>query len=246
MVPNHARYHLRYTPKQLYYYSGRVSACQEICEKILFSFFQFGIESHGIVGYTGTNQMKEVIGLTRSFQKWIAVLLLLISLVGIFSGCKKKQPQPTPVPTAAVQTANAETPSPETEPPAESEEPEESDEPALLDEKGSYTTKDDVALYIHQYGHLPDNFITKKEAQALGWSGGSLEPYAPGKSIGGSHFGNYEGLLPEGHNYTECDIDTMGKNGRGAKRIVFSDDGLIFYTDDHYESFTQLYGEGSQ
>ena len=178
--------------------------------------------------------------MNRSFRKWIAVLLLLVALVGIFAGCKKKQPQPTPTPTQAAQTANVETPSPETEAPAESE------EPALLDEDGSYTTKDDVALYIHQYGHLPDNFITKKEAQALGWSGGSLEPYAPGKSIGGSHFGNYEGLLPEGHNYTECDIDTMGKNGRGAKRIVFSDDGLIFYTDDHYESFTQLYGEGSQ
>lgn len=115
----------------------------------------------------------------------------------------------------------------------------------LLDEDGAYTTKDDVALYIHQYGHLPDNFITKKEAQSLGWQGGSLEPYAPGKSIGGSHFGNYEGILPEakGRSYTECDIDTMDANSRGAKRIVFSNDGLIFYTDDHYESFTLLYGE---
>ena len=189
--------------------------------------------------------------MNRSFRKWIAVLLLLVALIGIFTGCRKKQPQPTPTPTQAAETmavesAAPETKAPETEPPAASEEPEASAEPALLDEDGSYTTKDDVALYIHQYGHLPDNFITKKEAQALGWSGGSLEPYAPGKSIGGSHFGNYEGLLPEGHNYTECDIDTMGKNSRGAKRIVFSDDGLIFYTDDHYESFTQLYGEGSQ
>lgn len=189
--------------------------------------------------------MKEVIGLTRSFQKWIAVLLLLVSLAGIFAGCRKKQQTPTPAPTQAAETIAPETKAPETKAP-ETDPPEASDEPALLDENGSYTTKDDVALYIHQYGHLPNNFITKKEAQALGWSGGSLEPYAPGKSIGGSHFGNYEGLLPEGHNYTECDIDTMGKNGRGAKRIVFSDDGLIFYTDDHYESFTQLYGEGSQ
>ena len=68
---------------------------------------------------------------------------------------------------------------------------------AAIDEDGSYTTKEDVALYIHTYGHLPGNFITKKEAQALGWSGGSLEPYAPGKCIGGSRFGNYEGRLPE-------------------------------------------------
>lgn len=116
---------------------------------------------------------------------------------------------------------------------------------ALLDEDGSYTTKDDVALYIHQYGHLPSNFITKKEAQSLGWQGGSLEPYAPGKCIGGTHFGNYEGLLPEakGRSYTECDIDTLGAKNRGAKRIVFSNDGLIYYTDDHYETFTLLYGE---
>ena len=114
-----------------------------------------------------------------------------------------------------------------------------------IDEDGSYTSKEDVALYIHTYGHLPGNFITKKEAQALGWSGGSLEPYAPGKCIGGSHFGNYEGLLPEadGRSYTECDIDTLGANSRGAKRIVFSNDGLIYYTGDHYASFELLYGE---
>ncbi len=114
-----------------------------------------------------------------------------------------------------------------------------------IDEDGTYTTKDDVALYIYTYGRLPKNFITKKEAQALGWEGGSLEPYAPGMCIGGSHFGNYEGLLPEkdGRKYTECDIDTLGKKSRGAKRIVFSNDGLIYYTDDHYESFELLYGE---
>ena len=86
-----------------------------------------------------------------------------------------------------------------------------------IDEDSAYTTKDDVALYIHTYGHLPDNFITKKDAQALGWPGGSLEPYAPGKCIGGSRFGNYEGLLPEadGRTYTECDIDTLGADSRG-------------------------------
>lgn len=112
--------------------------------------------------------------------------------------------------------------------------------PSVIDENGSYTTKEDVALYIHTYGKLPSNFITKKEAEKLGWSGGSLEPYAPGKCIGGSHFGNYEGLLPDGR-YKECDIDTLGKKSRGAKRIIYSDDGRIYYTDDHYESFTQLY-----
>lgn len=116
---------------------------------------------------------------------------------------------------------------------------------AAIDFDGTYTKKDDVALYIHTYGCLPQNFISKKDAQALGWEGGSLEPYAPGMCIGGSYFGNYESLLPEkkGRKYTECDIDTLGKKSRGAKRIVFSNDGLIYYTDDHYESFELLYGE---
>lgn len=115
----------------------------------------------------------------------------------------------------------------------------------MLPEDGTYTSKEEVAEYIHLYGHLPDNFITKKEAQELGWEGGSLEPYAPGKCIGGNRFGNYEGLLPEadGRVYTECDIDTLGADKRGAKRIVFSNDGLIYYTEDHYEFFTLLYGE---
>ena len=120
--------------------------------------------------------------------------------------------------------------------------PDEKDEQAqkpAIDENGSYTSKDDVALYIHTYGKLPSNFITKKEAQKLGWSGGSLEPYAPGKCIGGSHFGNYEGTLPDG-NYRECDIDTLGKKSRGSKRIIYSDDGRIYYTKDHYKSFEQL------
>ena len=113
-----------------------------------------------------------------------------------------------------------------------------------LAEDGTYTTKEDVARYIHLYGHLPDNFITKKEAQQLGWTGGSLEPYAPGCCIGGSRFGNYEGLLPEadGRTWTECDINTQGARSRGPERIVFSNDGLIYYTGDHYQTFELLYG----
>ena len=115
----------------------------------------------------------------------------------------------------------------------------------VLAPDGSYTTKEEVALYIHTYGKLPENFITKNEARDLGWEGGGLEDYAPGKSIGGDRFGNYEELLPDapGRTWTECDIGTRGKDSRGAKRIVFSNDGLIYYTDDHYESFELLYGE---
>lgn len=123
--------------------------------------------------------------------------------------------------------------------------PDQTTPPPPLDEDGSYTSKEDVALYIHIYGKLPSNFITKSQARKLGWNSGGLEKYAPGKCIGGDRFGNYEGLLPTapGRTYTECDIDTLGKSSRGAKRIVFSNDGLIYYTDDHYESFTLLYGE---
>ena len=124
--------------------------------------------------------------------------------------------------------------------PAESAQGDGQEQESLIDENGSYTTKEDVALYIHTYGKLPNNFITKKQAQKLGWSGGSLEPYAPGKCIGGNYFGNYEGALPDG-NYKECDIDTLGKKSRGAKRIIYSDDGRIYYTGDHYKTFEQLY-----
>ncbi|MBQ9061414.1 MAG: ribonuclease [Eubacterium sp.] len=113
-----------------------------------------------------------------------------------------------------------------------------------IDEHGSYTSKEEVALYLHTYGHLPENYITKKQAEKLGWDNraGNLQDVAPGKSIGGSRFGNYEGLLPDakGRNYYECDINYEG-GYRGAERIIYSDDGLIFYTADHYKSFEQLY-----
>lgn len=126
-----------------------------------------------------------------------------------------------------------------TEPAAE-EEPE---EPVQIDEDGTYNSVEDVSLYLYTYDHLPDNYITKNEARELGWTGGSVEQVAPGCAIGGDRFGNREGILPkaEGRQYYECDIDTIGETSRGAKRIVWSDDGLIYYTEDHYESFTLLY-----
>lgn len=111
---------------------------------------------------------------------------------------------------------------------------------------GNYTSKDDVAEYLHIYGKLPPNFITKAEAIALGWESneGNLWEVAEGMSIGGDRFGNREGLLPskDGRVYFECDINYAG-GYRGAERIVFSSDGLIFYTADHYETFEQLYEE---
>ncbi len=115
-----------------------------------------------------------------------------------------------------------------------------------IEEDGTYTSKEEVAAYLHEFEHLPDNYITKKEARKLGWESslGNLDEVAPGKSIGGDYFGNFEGNLPEkkGRDYYECDIDYEG-GYRGAKRIIFSDDGLIYYTEDHYKTFELLYGE---
>lgn len=129
--------------------------------------------------------------------------------------------------------------------PKEEAEPEEVVEvETTIDENGTYTSKEDVALYIHTYNHLPSNFITKNKAKELGWdsSKGNLGKVAPGMSIGGDKFGNREGLLPkkDGRQYYECDIDSDG-SFRNAKRIIFSNDGLIYYTEDHYESFELLY-----
>ena len=108
-----------------------------------------------------------------------------------------------------------------------------------------YDDKDRVALYLHLFGELPPHFITKEEARKLGWDSGEVEYYQTGAAIGGDYFGNYENRLPKqkGRTYYECDIGTVGKKIRGAKRIIYSNDGLIYYTDDHYKSFTLLYGE---
>ena len=105
-------------------------------------------------------------------------------------------------------------------------------------EDGIYDSREEVAAYIVAFGKLPSNYITKDEARKLGWSGGSVERYAPGKCIGGDRFGNYEGQLPDGK-YTECDIDTLDYKDRGSRRIVFSDDE-IYYTHDHYRHFEKV------
>ena len=110
-------------------------------------------------------------------------------------------------------------------------------------EDGWYSSKEEVSLYIYTYGELPDNYITKQEARELGWDSdkGNLWDVADGMSIGGDKFGNREGLLPkeDGRQYYECDIDYEG-GYRNSKRIVYSNDGLIYYTEDHYESFEEI------
>lgn len=112
---------------------------------------------------------------------------------------------------------------------------------AQVEEDGVYQDKEHVAQYLVTYGKLPKNYITKSQARALGWQGGDLRPFRRDVTIGGDKFGNFEGVLPraKGRQYYEADIDAMNKPARGPKRLVFSNDGLIYYTEDHYASFTQ-------
>ena len=189
-----------------------------------------------------------------NWKKWTSLLLLLGLVVSLLCACVAVPASPSSVPELPQQDElvllededAAPLPgSPDAPTATEPEQSEPEDAPDALPEDGSYTTKEDVCAYLIAYGHLPSNFITKNDARAAGWEGGSLEPYCPGKCIGGDRFGNREGLLPSarGRVWTECDINTLGKRSRGAERLVFSNDGLIYYTGDHYESFQLLYGE---
>ena len=105
------------------------------------------------------------------------------------------------------------------------------------------TSFDDVAAFIQRNGRLPSNFITKTQAKALGWVSrkGNLAEVAPGKSIGGDIFKDIEGKLPSapGRVWYEADINyTAGF--RSGDRIIYSSDGLIFKTTDHYNTFKQI------
>ena len=200
---------------------------------------------------------------TEAMKKVLSLIFILLLL---FVGCAPRpapaefaqlpaetKAPPTAAPTEApmdfslvllTEEPGHETPAPSDTPkPTASPTPRSTESPVKYGE--DYDDKDGVALYLHLFGELPPHFITKKEAQKLGWTSGEVEYYRSGAAIGGDYFGNYEGLLPKkkGRQYYECDIGTVGKKSRGAQRIIFSSDGLIYYTDDHYESFTLLYGE---
>ena len=108
-----------------------------------------------------------------------------------------------------------------------------------------YYDLENVVLYLDTYGELPDNYITKNEARKLGWEGGTPERFLEGSAIGGDRFGNREGILPDG-DYTECDLNTNGSSSRGAERLVFSDDGHYYHTENHYESFTEVWVEDGE
>ncbi len=171
-------------------------------------------------------------------KKAFNILALILTIFMIITGCVATELPP-------VSEEQTEQPSQLEQPEQpEEQEPEQQLAEPSIDENGTYTDPKQVAEYIHTYNQLPSNYITKKEATNLGWESdkGNLWDVTDEMSIGGDKFGNREGLLPksDGRQYYECDVNYQG-GYRGAERIVFSNDGLIFYTDDHYKSFTQLY-----
>lgn len=189
----------------------------------------------------------------RWILRWFSALLVTVLVLASLAGCGGQGVGLNLPPAGQESSSRTETAGSRTAVESDDQVFREESQPALtVREDGTYISKEEVALYLHTYGRLPDNYITKKEAEELGWKKkygreGDLDVAAPGKSIGGSHFGNYEKQLPEkkGRKYFECDINYEG-GSRGAERIIYSNDGLIFYTGDHYESFEQLYPEEEQ
>ncbi|MBR2559443.1 MAG: ribonuclease [Firmicutes bacterium] len=166
------------------------------------------------------------------FKRIVILLLAFIVALAALSGCiRRPKPEPTPAPA------------PDPEPsPTEIESPFPGVE---VTEDGHYDGKYEVAAYLILFGHLPENYLTKDEAEALGWEGGSVEKVAPGYCIGGDRYGNYEKALPtkKGRTYYECDIDTLDYKNRGSRRLIYSNDGLIYYSKDHYKTFELIWGE---
>lgn len=104
-----------------------------------------------------------------------------------------------------------------------------------IDELSKATT---VIDYVKENHHLPDYYITKNEAKKEGWnpSKGNLCEVLPGKVIGGDHFSNREKQLPPNKKYFEADVNYHCGN-RNADRIVFTKEGEVYLSRNHYISF---------
>ena len=199
---------------------------------------------------------------------WALAVLVLAAMLAL-PGCKDPSREPEPLPVTvdpATEAATTESePDPATDPspateqsattaePATSPDPEpapepepepEREQPGVPVEEGEYYYDlEHVASYLVTFGELPPNYVTKREAEDAGWEGGSVEDYIEDAAIGGNVFRNRERMLPtaRGRTYYECDIDTHGRRSRGARRLIYSDDGLLYYTSDHYESFQEVH-----
>lgn len=101
--------------------------------------------------------------------------------------------------------------------------------------------------YLIEYGQLPNNFITKG-SQETWMVRRQFRTLRPRQMYWRRLFWQLRKSSPvvSGRTYHECDIDTLNAKSRGAKRIIYSDDGQIYYTDNHYKSFTLLYGDDVQ
>ena len=171
----------------------------------------------------------------RSHRRLIFLVSLLLTAALLFSSCSAtaletaKKRRNTPVPTAVPEATAA---------PA--------DEPTA--EPGPREAAQQLADYLFEHGELPENFVTKREAQDLGWKTRyrNVGDIRPGLAIGGDYFGNYEGKLPQvrGRKYYEADCFYQGKE-RNAYRIIWSTDGHVWYTGDHYETFEELFPSGN-
>lgn len=197
---------------------------------------------------------------------WALAVLVLAAMLAL-PGCKDPSREPEPLPVTvepATEAATTESepdpatdPSPATEQPASTVDPAtspdpepapepepEREQPGVPVEEGEYYYDlEHVASYLVTFGELPPNYVTKREAEDAGWEGGSVEDYIEDAAIGGNVFRNRERMLPtaRGRTYYECDIDTHGRRSRGARRLIYSDDGLLYYTSDHYESFQEVH-----
>lgn len=172
-------------------------------------------------------------GKSDFLTKLIKLLIVLLLITGLALGVKalignKSQEHPAP---DANTSSNAEQQYSD----IEKSEPAPSGD---IDEKGEYTTAADVAAFIHKYHKLPSNYVSDSEAKKMGWKKSEC-PAEYGIMIGGRKFQNREKLLPSGE-YFECDVDYNGDR-RGVNRLVFTKDGTVYHTEDHYESFEQLY-----
>lgn len=105
------------------------------------------------------------------------------------------------------------------------------------------TQRQTVVNYVREHGRLPDYYITKSQARSQGWDArdGNLCSVLPGRAIGGDRFSNREKQLPQakGRQWFEADINYRCGH-RGAERLLYSDDGLIYITNDHYQRFTEV------
>lgn len=177
-------------------------------------------------------------------KKHLKILALLLTLLLLFSACTILPIDPVTPSDPIGQPSIPEQPTEPEQPDIPTEEPFENYGKQIIDvylsevnvtQGGKYTSMEEVGAHIYLYHCLPSNYVTKNNFKKSNYTSTNM------LSVGGNRFYNKEEHLPtaSGRTYTECDIDYRGGN-RNAKRIVFSSDWLIFYTSDHYDTFSIL------